>query len=82
MMAIEATLRIGKAGLTEGVIEEVKKQLKQREEMKIRFTKGALENMNRKDLAKKIAQKVGCSVVNIVGFTVVLSTKYKKKKIG
>ena len=67
---LEPVLRIGKSGLTEGVIAEIKKQLKKKKLIKIKLLKGALGN--RKELAKEIAAKTGSELVQQVGFVVVL----------
>ena len=72
---LEPILRIGKSGLTEGVIKEIKVQLKQNKLIKIKLLKGALVEKDRKTLAKEIAEKTNSELIHQVGFVVVL---YKK----
>ena len=72
---LEPIIRIGKSGLTAGVVEEIKKQLKKRKLIKIKFLRAALEKKDRKKLAKEIAEKTGAELVQQVGFVVVLQKK-------
>ena len=72
---LEPILRIGKSGLTQGVIDEIKIQLKKNKLIKIKLLKSFLEGKDKKELAKEIAQKTDSELINQVGFVVVL---YKK----
>ncbi|MBW2977635.1 YhbY family RNA-binding protein [Candidatus Woesearchaeota archaeon] len=72
---LEPILRIGKSGITEGVINEIKIQLKQNKLIKIKLLRPALANKDRKELAKEIAQKTDSELIHQVGFVIVL---YKK----
>lgn len=65
-------IRIGKAGLTEGMVEEIKLQLKVKKLIKIKMLKPAFEEIGKKKLAKEIADKTGGEIVQQVGFVVVL----------
>ena len=70
-MNIEATVRIGKNGITESVIEEIRSQLKSRNVVKIKF----LRNSDRSDMngkAKALASRLDAEVVDVRGFTIVL----------
>lgn len=70
-MDIEATVRIGKNGITESVIEEIRSQLKNRKVVKIKF----LRNSDRTDIkgkANDLAARLDAEVVDVRGFTVVL----------
>lgn len=69
---LEPVLRIGKNGLTSGVVEEIKKQLKKKKLIKVKFLKAALEEKNRKEFAKEIAEKTDGELIHQVGFVVVL----------
>ena len=46
--AIEPTIRIGKSGITESQIEEIKKQLKKRKLIKIKFLRSFIESNDKK----------------------------------
>jgi len=63
---------IGKAGLTESVLKELDKQLKKKKLMKVKILKGALENKDKKEFAKEIAEKTKSMLVNQIGFVAVL----------
>ena len=65
-------IRIGKAGLTEGMINEIKLQLKVKKLVKVKMLKPAFEEIGKKKLAMEIAEKTGGEIVQQVGFVVVL----------
>jgi len=69
---LEPILRIGKSGLTDGVLKEIEKQLKKRKLIKIKFLKSALDGKNRKEFAKEIATKTRSELIDQVGFVIVL----------
>ena len=69
---LEPIIRIGKSGLTEGVIEEIKTQLKKNKLIKIKLLKAALVDKDRKAIAREIAEKTGAELIHQVGFVVVL----------
>ncbi len=73
--SLEPILRIGKSGLTENLIKEIKRQLKKRELIKIKLLKSAEERENRKKFAEEIAEKTGSELIYQVGFVVVLHKK-------
>ncbi|WP_253823053.1 YhbY family RNA-binding protein, partial [Acidianus sp. RZ1] len=52
----KSAVRIGKNGISQGIIEEIKRQLKEKRVVKIRI--GNKEG-NRKEIANKIAQITG-----------------------
>jgi len=74
-MNLEPIINVGKAGLTDSVIEEIKVQLKKRKLIKIKFLKSAIENKDKKQLAQELAEKTESNIIHKVGFVVVL---YKK----
>lgn len=69
---LEPILRIGKSGLTEGAIEEIKRQLKENKLIKVKLLKGCLENKDKKEFAKEVASKTDSELINQVGFVIVL----------
>lgn len=71
-MVLQPTVQIGKNGLTETVIEEIKKQLKDKKLIKIKFLKGALEAKDKKELAKEIVEKTNSKAVLFVGFSLTI----------
>ena len=70
--ALEPVLRIGKNGLTEGMLKEIKEQLKRKKLIKIKFLKSAMEGKDKKKFSGEVAEKTGGEVVYQVGFVVVL----------
>ena len=73
---LEPVIRIGKNGLTPGMIGEIGAQLKQRRLIKVRLLQAFTEGKDKKDIAKEITEKTGAVLVQQVGSVVVL---YKKK---
>ena len=74
-MLLEPIINVGKAGLTDSVIEEIKVQLKKRKLIKIKFLKSALKDKDKKELAQELVEKTNAQLIHKVGFVVVL---YKK----
>ncbi len=66
--SIEPTLRIGKQGITEAQIKELKKQLLARKLVKIKFLQSFLKEKDRKEAAIEIADKTGAKVIDLTGF--------------
>ena len=75
--AIEISMQIGKNGITDTVIEQIKKQLDSRELVKIKALKSAVENSTMKEIIEKIALKTDSELIDSIGFTF---TVYRKKR--
>ncbi len=71
---LPADVRIGKNGISEGLINEVKRRLKIQGYVKVKILKNApeIELMNRKDIARVVAEKCGGKLIDIRGRTFVL----------
>ena len=69
---LEPVLRIGKNGLTQGTIDEIVKQLKDKRLIKIKMLRAFFEGKDRRLLAKEMAEKTGAVLVQQVGFVAVL----------
>lgn len=69
---LDATLNVGKNGLTEGLAAELDEQLKKRNLVKVRLLAPVRGGKSRKDLAVELAARVGATVVDVKGNTVVL----------
>jgi len=69
--AIEASIRIGKAGITENVIKQVITQLKKRKVIKVKFLPSAIKD-NKKELVKELAERAKARIIHKVGFIAVL----------
>jgi len=57
------SVRIGKAGLSETVLNEIRQQLQSRELVKIKVNKGLFEREQRKDVWAFIGEQTGSTVV-------------------
>ena len=73
---LEPMLRIGKNGLTKGMIEEITSQLKKKKLIKIKFLKAYIEGKDRKEEAKRLSMLTKSQLVDITGNVLVL---YKEK---
>ena len=73
--ALEPAVWIGKAGLTEQVLAEIKKQLKNKGMIKIKMLKPFVEGKDKKRLAQEIAAKADARLVYRTGFVLVLAEK-------
>jgi len=74
-MLLEPGIRIGKNGLTDNAIQEIKKMLKQKKLIKIKMLKPFVADKNKKVLAREIAEKTDSELIHQVGFVVVLNKK-------
>ena len=68
-------LRIGKSGVTDSVIAEIKEQLKKRKLIKLKLLKSVIEGKDKKELAQEIADKTNSELIHQVGFVIVLHEK-------
>lgn len=69
---MEATVRIGKSGLTEGIIKEIIKQLDRKKTVKIKCLKSFIADKDKKEVAEELARKTNSELTSRIGFTVVL----------
>jgi RNA-binding protein len=74
---IDATVNLGRGGLTDGVVEELDSQLKRHHLVKVRVQRGALgSDPAAKDAqAEELAQRLGAEMVERRGHTVLLYRK-------
>lgn len=69
---LEPLVRIGKNGLTDQTVNQVKLMIKKRKLVKVKFLRAFLDTHDRKSAAKELAEKTGAEVIDQVGFVVVL----------
>jgi RNA-binding protein len=67
---IDPTVHVGKEGLTEGIVEEVKAQLKRAKLIKVRVLPAA--DKDKDEVAEELAARTNAKVVETRGFTVLL----------
>ena len=72
---MEPILRIGKNGLTNGVVSEIDSQLRKRHLIKIKMLPAFLDTQDRRIIALKLAKKTDSKLVQQVGGVVVLYRK-------
>jgi len=77
MSAERPTIRVGKEGATRKVVDEVSRQLENREIVKVRILKTALKEKSAKYLASKISEQTDSTLIDLRGHTFIL---YKPRK--
>lgn len=70
--SMEPLVRIGKNGLTDNAVMQVKRLLKKRKLVKVRFLRSFLESNDRKAAAEQLARATSSELIDQVGFMVVL----------
>jgi RNA-binding protein len=71
---LEPSLHVGKSGV-DSVVEELKKQLKSKKTVKVKFLRTALMEGDRRELAEKLAGLTDSELVEIRGNTAVFRRK-------
>ncbi len=77
----EPHVRIGKSGITEGVIGEIKRQLESRGVIKVRVLRTYLREsgLKTKDVAEEVASRVNARVRDVRGHVFVLEATRSSK---
>lgn len=77
-----ADVRIGKAGVSEKVLKEIRRRLKEKGVIKVKMLKSALkvEGKNRFEIAKEVAEKIGAELVEVRGRTFILLLREEVEK--
>lgn len=70
--ARHADVRIGKKGVTNEVINEIKRRLKDHKVVKVKI---GMEVEDRREFAKKVAELAGAKLIEVRGFTFILAKK-------
>ncbi len=65
-------IRIGKQGLTDNIIGEIKKQLKLRHLIKIKFLKSFVDSTDKHESAEKIITETNSKLIERKGNTLVI----------
>jgi RNA-binding protein len=71
------TIWIGKGGSSQDLLGEIKRQLEQKEVVKIKILKSALEENKASVIASLVADQTGANLVEVRGHTFVL---YKRRE--
>lgn len=72
------TIWIGRGGASEDLLKEVEKQLYKNKMVKVKILKSGLAGQEAKQIALKIAQQTGSSLVEVRGHTFMLFKRRKK----
>ena len=75
---LEVLVRIGKNGLNDSTIKEMKTQIRRKKVIKIKILKSALDGIEKKKLVDEIVKKTGAKITHKVGFVVVLEEVKKR----
>jgi RNA-binding protein len=78
-VAEKADVRIGKAGLHEGIIKEIERRLKEHRAVKIKLLRSARDKVTDKDIIE-LAKKLDAIVADIRGYTYVLISRKLKSE--
>jgi RNA-binding protein len=65
---LKATMHIGKEGLTEGLVEELKNQLKSNRIVKVKVLASSADL--KREMAKELAESAGACLVEVRGNTI------------
>ncbi len=76
--AEKPTIWVGKQGAAQ-IVNEVSRQLDQREIVKVKLLKSALGTEITKDIASKMAQKTSSTLIDVRGHTFILYRPRRKK---
>jgi RNA-binding protein len=69
---LEPSVRIGKNGITSGILSEIGVLLDKKELVKIKILQGSLEQSQKEELVKEVVEKTGALLVQQVGLTFTL----------
>ena len=70
--AMDVNLRIGKNGLSSGMVNEIVIQLKKHKMIKIKLLKSVLAGNRKENLVEEITEKTNSSLVNKIGNTITI----------
>ena len=70
LQALEISVQVGKNGVTENVIEQVKRKLKVDRVVKIKITGSS--KPERYEISKELAEKTGSKIARQIGFVIIL----------
>ena len=70
--ALKPMAQIGKSGMTDEVIAEVKKHLKKKKLIKVKLLKTFVQDQSKDELFDKLQEITGAFIVQKVGFMIVL----------
>jgi RNA-binding protein len=78
--AQKPTIWVGKDGSTDEIVSEIDRQLEQRGAVKAKILNTALKSAEAKEIAIKIANQTGATLIEVRGHTFILYRKRNKTK--
>ncbi len=69
------TLQVGKNGVTDNLIAEIKIQLKKKKKLRIKILRSAMTERDRKEIAAEVADLTRSRLLQLRGNTFILSKK-------
>ena len=71
---LKAFISIGKNGINENTIMQISKHIKVHKLCKIKIFRSFIDEsgLNKKDIAKQLAEDSSCELVSLIGFNVIL----------
>jgi len=75
------TVWVGKAGVSEGLLEEVSRQLDARRAVKVKVQRSALVERTVEEVAVEVAEKTGAELIEVRGRTFVLYRRRRHKPV-
>ncbi len=76
--SVEATVHIGRGGLTDGNAAEVAAQLRERGLVKVKISREAADAKGRQELAEELARRAGAELVEVRGLTALLAGRGRR----
>ena len=70
---LDATIRMGKSGVTQALIDEIKDQIKRKESVKVKLL--GTKRDETKQIASELAERCDAELIDVRGNTVVLWKK-------
>jgi RNA-binding protein len=70
---LEPTIRIGKNGVTENILNDVKMLVKKKKIVKIKVLRSALNSATMKDIADRIVEEANLKIIQLRGHSIVVA---------
>lgn len=72
---LKPVIRVGKNGVTENIINDVKMLVKKKKIVKIKVLRSALGSATMKDIANKIVEETNLRIIQLRGHSIVVAKK-------
>ncbi len=69
---LKAEFNIGKNGITENLIKDIKEKLKKKKMIKIKFLPSIIKGKDKDALFHQLAKETNAKIIKKIGFTIVL----------